>query len=196
MVKPEEFIPEGILTLKEIGERQELKHKMVEERIYTIPLRREFLKAPSYKRSKRAISAIRNFLIKNMKADEVKIGKYLNLEIFKHGRKNPPGKVKVKAIKDKIKIKDKDVEIVKVELIDAPVEVKKEEKIEKKKVKEEIKVQETKQEENIEEQKKEKKDVLEHVKFDKTERKTRSFVDKTKPTQEQKISGIIGSTGK
>ena len=167
---------------------------MAEERIYTIPLRKEFLKAPSYKRSKKAISTIRSFLIRHMKAEDVKIGKYLNLEIFKHGRKNPPPRIKVKAIKDKIKVKDKDVEIVKVELINAPIEAKEEPKKEVKK--EEVKVQETKQEENIEEQKKEKKEVLEHAKLSKKERKTKAFIDKTKPTQEQKISGIIGSTGK
>lgn len=165
---------------------------MAEERVYTIPLRKEFMKAPNYKRSKKAISAIRKFLIKHMKVEKVKIGKYLNLEILKHGRKNPPPRVKVKAIKDKTKIKDKEINIVKVELINAPIEVK-EEKAEKK---EEVKVQETKQEEKIKEQEKEKKDILEHAKLSKKERRTKSFVDKTKATQEQKISGIIGSTGK
>jgi large subunit ribosomal protein L31e len=167
---------------------------MAEERIYTIPLRKEFLKAPNYKRSSKAISTIKKFLIKHMKVEEVKIGKYLNLEIFKHGRKNPPSRIKVKAVKDKIKIKDKEVNIVKVDLIDAPIEIKEEPKKEIKK--EEVKTQETKVEEKIEEQLKEKKETIEHAKLSKKERKTRSFVDKAKPTQEQKISGIIGSTGK
>lgn len=170
---------------------------MAEERIYTIPLRREFLKAPNYKRSKKAISSIRAFLIRHMKAEEVKIGKYLNLEIFKNGRKNPPGKIKVRAIKDRVKVKDKDVDIVRVELIDAPVEKIKE--VEKKEIKkEEVKLpeEEKKEEFRIEEQEREKKEVLEHAKLIKKERKTKSFMDKTKPTQEQKISGIIGSTGK
>ena len=170
---------------------------MAEEKIYTIPLRREFLKAPRYKRSKRAISAIRNFLMRHMKAEEVKIGSYLNLEIFKHGRNKPPGKIKVRAVKDKVKVKDRELEIVRVDLINAPIALK-EEKIEKKKTakKEEIKVEETKAEAKVEEQEKEKKEVLEHTKLEKRERKTKSFVNKTKPTQEQKISGIIGSTGK
>jgi len=166
---------------------------MAEERIYTIPLRKAFMKAPSYKRSAKAISAIRKFLIKHMKTEDVKIGKYLNLEIFKHGRKNPPPRVKVKAVKDKIKVKDKEVEIVKAELIDAPVE--KEER--KQEIKKEEKVAEIKEtEENMEKLEKEKKEVLEHAALIKKERKTKSFMDKTKPTQEQKISGIIGSTGK
>src|SRR3989344_1532691 len=165
---------------------------MAEERIYTIPLRREFLKAPSYKRSSKAISSIRRFLIRHMKAEEVKIGKYLNLEIFKHGRKNPPGKIKVKAVKDKIKIKDKDIDVVRVELINAPVEIKEEKKVEKKGLRKEVKLPEEakKEETKIEEQEREKKEVLEHAKLIKKERKTKSFMDKTKPTQEQKISGI------
>ena len=168
---------------------------MAEERIYTIPLRKAFMKAPSYKRSAKAISAIRKFLIKHMKTEDVKIGKYLNLEIFKHGRKNPPPRVKVKAVKDKIKVKDKEVEIVKAELIDAPVE-KEERKQEIKKEEKVAEIKETRLEENMEKLEKEKKEVLEHAALIKKERKTKSFMDKTKPTQEQKISGIIGSTGK
>ncbi|MBL7148025.1 MAG: 50S ribosomal protein L31e [Nanoarchaeota archaeon] len=102
---------------------------MVLERIYTIPLRKEFLKAPKYKRTKRAITAIRAFTVRHMKCDNVKIGKYLNLEMWKHGRKNPPPRIQVKAIKDKKKINDKEVEFVKVELVNAPEE----KKVEKKK---------------------------------------------------------------
>src|SRR3989338_5748963 len=80
---------------------------MALERIYTIPLRREFMKAPNYRKTKRSVSAVREFLQKHMKCKEVKIGKYLNFELWKHGRKNPPAKIQVKAIKDKVKIKDK-----------------------------------------------------------------------------------------
>jgi len=101
---------------------------MALERIYTIPLRKEFSRAPNYKRTKRSVRTIREFLQKHMKCDNVKLGKYLNLELWKNGRKNPPPRIQVKAIKDKIKIKDKDVEIVKAELINAPIEFKKEEK--------------------------------------------------------------------
>ena len=158
---------------------------MAEERIYTIPLRKEFMKVPSYKKTSKTITAIKEFLKKHMKVEEVKIGKYLNLELWKHGRKNPPPRIKVKAVKDKVKIKDKEVFIVKVELIDAPIE-----KIIKEEKKEE-KVEEVK-----EELQQEKKEVLEHEKFQHKERKTKNFTDKTKPTQKEKRSGIIGSTGK
>ena len=172
---------------------------MAEERIYTIPLRKEFSKAPNYKRTKRALSAIKQFLLKHTKAEEVKIGKYLNLELWKHGRQNPPPRIKIKAIKDTMKIKDKDVIVVRAELINAPVEVieKKEDNKKSKKIKEEkVGVKEKALEEKIEKLDEEKKEVLEHEKVEHKERKTGSFVDKTKPTQKEKRASIIGSTGK
>ena len=171
---------------------------MAEERIYTIPLRKEFMKAPSYRKTKRALSAVKQFLTRHMKAEEVKIGKYLNLELWKNGRQNPPPRIKIKAVKDTVKIKDKDVIVVRAELINAPVEViEKKEGKKREKVKEEKpEVMETELEKKIEALEEEKKDVLEHEKVEHKERKTKSFVDKTKPTQKEKRSGIIGSTGK
>ena len=165
----------------------------MEERIYTIPLRREFMKAPSYRKTKRALKAIKEFLIRHMKAEEVKIGRYLNLELWKHGRKNPPPRIKIKAIKDIIKIKDKDVIVVKAELINAPVEVVKQEE---KKSKGKVEIKETELEKKVEKLDEEKKEVLEHAELKKEEAKTKSFIDKTKPTQREKRASIIGSTGK
>ncbi len=103
------------------------------ERIYNIPLRKEFQKAPRYKKSSKSIRAIKEFIAKHMKTDEVIIGKYLNQEIWKNGPKNPPSKVSVKAVKEENKVK--------VELVGAPEEPIKEEpeKTKKEKVKEEIK---------------------------------------------------------
>lgn len=117
----------------------------MEERIYNIPLRKEFQKAPSYKRASKATRALREFIIKHMKAKEVKIGKYLNLEIWKNGRKNPPSKVSVKAIKDG--------DVVRVELVNAPVEIpkvkKKGAKKEEDKKQDLVKTEETPKEEEI-----------------------------------------------
>lgn len=73
------------------------------ERIYIIPLRRKFQTAPMYRRAKRAINALREFLMKHMKVDDpkkVKIGRNLNLKLWERGIKNPPAKVKVHVVKD------------------------------------------------------------------------------------------------
>lgn len=71
------------------------------ERTYTIPLRKEWLKAPKYLRAKKAIRAVQEFLIRHMKSEDVRIMGELNQEIWKHGMKNPPAKVKVNVAKDK-----------------------------------------------------------------------------------------------
>ena len=84
---------------------------MALERLYNIPLRKEFLKAAKYKRAAKAIRAIRQFMARHMRAEpeNIRIGKWLNEEIWHHGVKNPPHHIKVKAIKD-------DKNIVTVEL--------------------------------------------------------------------------------
>jgi large subunit ribosomal protein L31e len=76
------------------------------ERIYTIPLRKNFVKVPKYYRSKRAINQIKAFIVRHMKVEEenIKIGKNLNEQVWMHGIKNPPGKVKVKIVKDDNKV--------------------------------------------------------------------------------------------
>ena len=126
--------------------KKEEKSKVVLEREYIIPLRKEFQKAPKYKRAKKTIKALKEFLAKHMKSDNIKLGKYLNLKVWEHGIKNPPHKVKVKVEKF-------DDGLVKAELVGAPVEEKKEEKKETKK--KTPKKQEKKQPENEAEERKE-----------------------------------------
>lgn len=88
---------------------------MALERTYNIPLRKEWLRAPKYRRAKRAVAGVRTFLAKHMKSAEIKIGPYLNEAIWARGIKNPPHHVEVKAVKD-------DKGVVMAELVGAPVE--------------------------------------------------------------------------
>ncbi len=69
------------------------------ERVYNVPLRKEWLKAPHYKRAKRAVTALRDFLKKHMKSENVKLGRQLNHAVWKRSIKHPPHHVKVTAIK-------------------------------------------------------------------------------------------------
>ena len=72
----------------------------ISERTYTIPLRKEYQKAPRWKRTSKAIIALRQFLQHHMKSKDVRLGKELNQEIWKHGIQNPPHHVKVTTSKD------------------------------------------------------------------------------------------------
>ena len=102
------------------------------ERVYTVPLRKEFQKAPKYKYASKAMRALKQFLIKHMKSEDIKIGKYLNQSIWQNGPKNPPAKVKINVVKDK-------ENVVTAELVDAPEEKKVEQIKEKVTKKEETK---------------------------------------------------------
>ena len=125
--------------------KKEEASKVVLERAYIIPLRRETLKVPPFKKANKAVKAVREFISKHMKSDNIVIGKYLNLSIWQHGAKNPPHKVKVAVAKD-------DKGKVFVEIIGAPKEKPKEEK---KPAKKEEKAKEEKPEEKLEAEAKE-----------------------------------------
>ncbi len=136
--------------------KKEETSKPVLERVYIIPLRRETLKVPPFKKANKAIKAVREFISRHMKSDNIIIGKYLNLKIWDHGAKNPPHHVKVNAVKD-------DKGKVFVELVDAPKEVPKVEEKKKPIVKEEKEIKaEEKSEEKLEKE-------IEEIKEEKAE---------------------------
>lgn len=131
--------------------KPEKENKVVLEREYVVPLRKEILKVPRYRRAKRAISGLRKFLVRHMKVydkDErkVKIDGYLNNEIWFRGIKNPLTKVKVLAKK----FSDG---TVRAELAEIPEKVKFdiERKVKKKNKVDEKKVSEVKKQEKSEE---------------------------------------------
>ncbi len=154
---------------------------MAEEKIYTIPLRKEWLKVPIYKRSRKAITATKQFLFRHLKK-EVSVGPYLNEYIWKQGNRHPPGKVKIRIEEEKEKLT--------AELINAPrKEIKKEEKEDTIKIKkpEFLKKKEDKESEKekiVEEKKDIDRKAIEKVPVDrlleKEEKEIRSVVDAKK----------------
>ncbi len=99
------------------------------EKNFIVPLRREFQKAPIYARTKRAVKAVREYLIKHMKNEDVRLGRHINMYIWQNGNRNPPHKIEV--IADVVK--DKDYEYVIAELKGKSLEELKPKKEEKKK---------------------------------------------------------------
>lgn len=129
---------------------------MVEERIYTINLRKEFRKTRRYKKLKVAVRAAREFMQHHLKSENVRMGPYLNKKLHERGRENPPPRIQVKAWQEK--------DAWNVEWVGAPVEELEEGKDKMKKIpeiKETIKDQKTKQEQLKEE-------VLTHEKNEKS----------------------------
>ena len=119
--------------------KKEESAKTVLERVYNVPLRREFLKVANWRRTEKAVKALRQFIAKHMKSDNIILGRYVNKELWKNGIKNPPHHVKISAKKD-------DKGKVVVELAELPAKAKRELKKQEtsKKEKEKVKKEESK----------------------------------------------------
>lgn len=88
----------------EKGKEKSVESKKILEREYVVPLRREWLKVPTYKRANKAVKALKQFIARHMKIYDrdlrkIKIDIHLNNEIRFRGMRYPPAKIKVKATK-------------------------------------------------------------------------------------------------
>jgi len=75
------------------------------EREYVIPLRKEWRKVPRYRRTSKAVKAIKEFLVRHMKIrdrdlDKIKLDRFLNEDLWTRGIRNPPNKIAVKVVKE------------------------------------------------------------------------------------------------
>lgn len=80
------------------------ERKKVLEREYIINVREEISKVPRYRKTEKAVTAVREFLIRHMKVydkdkNKIKLSKWLNEYLWKRGIRNPPTKIKIRAVK-------------------------------------------------------------------------------------------------
>jgi len=104
---------EELLEAKERSKKKEKELKeedIVEERFYTIPLRKVWI-APRKKRAPRAARLVKSFVLKHMKvrteadeeeeAEKLVISNEVNEKLWSRGIEKPPRKIRVRVIKDK-----------------------------------------------------------------------------------------------
>ena len=87
---------------KKVEKKDEMKVEL--EREYVVPLKRDSLNVPQYRRAKKAVKTLKEFLARHMKVEnrdlrKVKIDIYLNNELWFRGIKKPASKIKVRAVK-------------------------------------------------------------------------------------------------
>lgn len=90
-------------TKKKTAEKEKVKEKeeeVVEERIYTIPLRHAWI-APIKKRTPRAMGILKSFMKKHMKAESLIISEEVNEHLWARGIEGAPNKIKVRAVRSK-----------------------------------------------------------------------------------------------
>ena len=92
---------------EEAGEEEEVEEEeeeeeieVVEERTYTIPLRKVW-GPPRGKRTPRAARLLRAFVKRHMKVENVEISNEVNEELWARGIRKPPRKITVRLVKDK-----------------------------------------------------------------------------------------------
>ena len=85
----------------------------VEERIYTVPLKRAWI-VPRYRRAEKAVSVLKQFVKRHMKPEDIVIDPSVNEVIWRRGITNPPRKIRVRLSKD-------DAGVVTVNLAEAEV---------------------------------------------------------------------------
>lgn len=84
----------------EEGEGEE-EIEVVEEKVYTIPLRHAWVVTPRGKRAPRAVRDVRAYVSRHMKSEEVSISDEINSAVWSRGINKPPRKITVRAVKDK-----------------------------------------------------------------------------------------------
>jgi large subunit ribosomal protein L31e len=84
--------------------------EIVEDRLYTIPLRRAWIGSIK-KRTPRALRVLREFVRKNMKTENVLIDSSVNQKLWSRGIEKPPRKIRVRVLR----YRD---DVVRVQLVD------------------------------------------------------------------------------
>ncbi|MHA2043006.1 MAG: 50S ribosomal protein L31e [Candidatus Thorarchaeota archaeon] len=84
-VEPAEVIPE---------------EEIIDERIYTVPLRKAYWTGSRLRRSNRAVRILREFVERHMKPEEVVIQPEVNERIWDRGIQKPPRRIRIRATKN------------------------------------------------------------------------------------------------
>ena len=107
---PDEEEEEFVEAKKRSLRKKEDEEDIVEERFYTIPLRKAWI-SPRKKRAPKAARIVKNFVLKHMKVrteaegeeepEKLVIDNEVNEKLWDRGIEKPPRKIRVRVIKDK-----------------------------------------------------------------------------------------------
>ncbi len=90
--KKDEPVPED--------EEPEEEEEIIDERIYTVPLRKAYWTGSRLRRSNKAIRVLRKFVERHMKPEELLIQPEVNERIWSRGIQKPPRRVRIRATKN------------------------------------------------------------------------------------------------
>jgi large subunit ribosomal protein L31e len=76
------------------------EEEIIDERIYTVPLRRAYWTGSRLRRSNRAVRILRKFVERHMKPEEIVIQAEVNEKIWSRGIQKPPRRIRIRATKN------------------------------------------------------------------------------------------------
>ncbi len=79
---------------------EEEEEEIVEERIYTVPLRKVYWTGTRLRRAKRAVRVLREFVEQHMKPEEIVIQPEVNERIWSRGIQKPPRRIRIRVTKN------------------------------------------------------------------------------------------------
>jgi large subunit ribosomal protein L31e len=83
-----------------VEEEPEEEEEIIDERIYTVPLRKAYWTGSRLRRSNRAVRVLREFVERHMKPEELLIQPEVNERIWARGIQKPPRRVRIRATKN------------------------------------------------------------------------------------------------
>lgn len=78
----------------------EEEEEIIDERIYTVPLRKAYWTGSRLRRANRAVRILREFVQRHMKPEEIVILKDVNERIWSRGIQKPPRRIRIRVTKN------------------------------------------------------------------------------------------------
>jgi len=91
---PDVKVPDDV----EVEEEEE--EEIIDERIYTVPLRKAYWTGSRLKRANRSVRILKEFVERHMKPEELLIQPEVNEIIWSRGIQKPPRRVRIRATKN------------------------------------------------------------------------------------------------
>ena len=82
------------------AEKPEEEEEIIDERIYTVPLRKAYWTGSRLKRANRSVRILREFVQRHMKPEDLLIQPEVNDLIWSRGMQKPPRRVRIRATKN------------------------------------------------------------------------------------------------
>jgi large subunit ribosomal protein L31e len=96
---PADITTPEVTTPDEVEEVEE-EEEIIDERIYTVPLRKAYWTGSRLRRANRSVRILREFVERHMKPEELLIQPEVNHEIWARGIQKPPRRLRIRATKN------------------------------------------------------------------------------------------------